>query len=405
LIFAHQAREQVLEKQGDPMLRRVVPALLAGAAVVTVAAPAVAATPATGPTFQVLGELPIPGSLTFSGATFGGLSGVDYDAGTGTWRVISNDGSNHGPARFYFLNLGNSGSALQAAVSSNAGTASSSSVTGGLVPLLRADGTTYPPSASAGQDTVEPEAIRFDPTTKDVFWANEGVNNGTLAVPPSIRESTTDGHFVKQFPVARQVANGSATSGIRDGEGLTGITVATNGVVSYSTLAGPLLQDGPNPTATTGAFTRILGQSRALGWPVLSEYAYPLDKLPLTDANGNGTNQVADILTVDATHYLVLERGTAPGKGNSVRLYEIDTTGAFNVVSFPTLGGATFTPVTKTLLLDFASLNLPCGVANFSGLTWGPTLANGDRSLVLVSDNGFDANTPTRILALDAHGI
>jgi len=380
------------------MHRRVVPALLAGVAAMAVASPAMAATSAAAVSFQVLGDVAIPGNLTFGGATFGGLSGVDFNATTSTWRAISNDGSNHGPARFYDLNLGSSAQALRSAVSS-------SNVTGGLVPLLRADGTVYPSSATAGQDTVEPEAIRYDPTTKDVFWVNEGVHTSSLSVPPSVRESTTDGHLVKQFPLAKQVASPTATSGIRDGEGLTGITVAANGVVSYSTLAGPLLQDGPEPTATTGAFTRILGQSRALGWPVLSEYAYPLDKLPLADANGNGTNQVADILTVDATHYLVLERGTAPGQGNSVRLYEIDTSSAFNVVSFASLNGATFTPVTKTLLLDFASLSLSCGVANFSGLAWGPTLSNGDRSLVLVSDNGFDPNTPTRVLALDAHGI
>jgi hypothetical protein len=371
-----------------------------------VASPAVAATPAAAPTFQVLGELPIPGGLTFGGATFGGLSGVDFDAASGTWRAISNDGSNHGPARFYFLNLGASGSALQTAVSSSSSSqASAAHVAGGIVPLLRADGTPYPPSATAGQDTVEPESIRFDPQTGHVFWVNEGVNNSSLSLSPSAREATTDGHFVREFPHASQTNNGSATSGIRDGAGLTGITISANGFIAYSTLAGPLLQDGPNPTATTGAFTRILGQGRGLGFPVLAEYAYPLDKLPLTDANGNGTNQVADILTVDATHFLVLERGTAPGKGNSVRLYEIDISTAHNVVSFPTLNGASFTPVTKTLLLNFDSLNLPCGVANFSGMTFGPTLSNGDRSLVLVSDNGFDSNTSTRILALDAHGI
>jgi len=98
-----------------------------------------------------------------------------------------------------------------------------------------------------------------------------------------------------------------------------------------------------------------MAHSRILGGQPLVQFAYPLDALPLTDANGNGTNIVSDILAVDTTHYLVLETATAPGKGNSVRLYEIDTAKATNITTVKSLSGATFTPVSKTLLLDFAT--------------------------------------------------
>lgn len=390
------------------MLRRVVPALVVGAAAVLVASPAMAATGVSQNAvsntvgFQVLGEAAVPGGLTFDGATFGGLSGVDYDQASGTWRAITDDGSNHGPARFYYLNLGTTGSALKANVSSSA----SSNISGGQVTLLRADGTPYPPSATAGTDTVEPEAIRYDPTTQNVFWANEGVNDSTVSVDPSVRESNaTTGQFASQLTVSTPLVSTGGTTGIRDGEGLSGFTFANNGILGVSTVAGPLAQDGANPTATTGAYTRITGESRSFGFHVIWQYAYPLDALPLTDASGNGTNQVSDILSVDSTHYLVLETATAPGEGYNVRLYEVNTAGATNVAGKASLAGQTFTPVTKTLLLNFSSLNLPCGVANFSGLTWGPTLSNGDKSLVLVSDNGFDSKTPTRVLALDVSGL
>jgi hypothetical protein len=386
------------------MLRRVVPAVLTGAALVVAALPAAAATPAA-VGFQVLGDLPVPGFLSFNGVPFGGLSGIDFDATNNTWRAISSDSSDHGPARFYFLNLGATGAQLKTNVSTSANAAATAqSISAGQVTLLRADGTPYPPSATAGTDTVKPEAIRFDPTTGDVFWSNEGVNSSTLTVNPSVRESTTDGHFVQQLPGASQEA-GTATNGIRNGEGLTGLTFSTNGLLAVATLGGPLLQDGPNPTATTGAFTRIVGHSQLLDGLPLVQFAYPLSALPLTDASGNGTNIVSDILAVDDTHYLVLETATAPGKGNSVRLYEIDTTNATNITAVPSLTGATFTPVSKTLLLDFATLHLSGGVANYDGLTFGPTLPGGDKSLVLVSDNGFNKNVATHILALDAHGI
>lgn len=387
------------------MLRRVVPAVLTGAALVIGVLPAQAATaPAAGSvSFQLLGDLPVPGSLSFNGVPFGGLSGIDYDATSRTWRAISNDSSDHGPARFYFLNLGSTAAQLSAKVSPSAHTAAAA-ISAGQITLLGPDGTPYPPSATAGAKTVRPQAIRFDPTTGDVFWADEGAHSSTTAVDPSVRESTTDGHFVRQLPGASQEA-GTSTTGIRDGEGLTGLTFSSNGLLAVATLGGPLLQDGPNPTATSGAFTRIVGHSQLLDGLPLVQFAYPLGALPLTDANGNGTNVVSDILAVDDTHYLVLETATAPGKGNSVRLYEIDTTNATNVTAVPSLAGATFTPVSRTLLLDLSTLHLAGGVANFSGLTFGPTLPNGDRSLVLVSDNGFRSNVATRILALDAHGI
>lgn len=385
------------------MLRRFVPALVAGATAVLLASPAMAATPAT-VGFQVLGEVSVPGGLTINGATFGGLSGVDYDPASGTWRAISEDGSNHGPARFYYLNLGSTGSALKTNVATRA--AAASTVSAGQVTLLRADGTPYPPTATAGADTVAPEAIRYDPTTQNVFWANAGVNDSTLSVDPAVQESNaTTGQFASALTVSTPLRSTSGTTGVRDGEGLSGFTFANNGIIGVSTVAGPLVQDGANPTATTGADTRITGQSRSFGFHVIWQYAYPLDALPLTDANGNGTNVVSDILSVDATHYVVMETATAPGKGYDVRLYEVDTAGATNVAGKAALAGQTFTPVTKTLLTDLKSLNLPCGVANFAGLTWGPTLANGDRSLVLVSDNGFDAHTATSVLALDVSGI
>ena len=363
------------------MLTRLVPALAVAAVAVPLAlagaaqaapdqaAPAQAA-PAGGLGFRVLSEALIPG-LKLNGTTFGGLSGVDYDAADNTWRAISEDRSDHGPARFYSLSLGVSTSAMSASV--NAGT----------VALLRKDGTTYPPSATAGTDTVQPQAIRYDATTKNVFWAEAGENTSTLAVDPSLRESSATGQFVAQLPASNRLKS-TGTAGIQPGRGLSGLTFSTNNALAVSTVAGPLVQDG-------AGFTRITAQSRALSWNIVWQYTYPLDVL--------AGDQVVDILAVDTTHYFVLERAD----GDNVRLYEIDVTGATNVAGVQTLSGATFTPVSKKPVLDFASLRL-CRPAAFSGLTWGPALNNGERTLVFVSDNGFDRRTDTEILALAVSG-
>ena len=53
-------------------------------------------------------------------------------------------------------------------------------------------------------------------------------------------------------------------------------------------------------------------------------------------------------------------------------------------------------PVHKRLLLDLGELGIP--LDNVEGLTFGPPLRDGRRSLVLVSDNNFAATQFTQFL-------
>jgi 3-phytase len=338
-----------------------------------------------GYTFRVIGQLGVPGQTTIDGVRFGGLSGVDFDAATGTWRAISDDRSDLGPARFYHLRLGVSANSLDGGISA------------GVTNLLRADGTPYPPSATAGADTVEPEAIRFDPRSGNVIWANSGERQLTpqVLVDTAIRETATGGAFVRQLAVPGRMKVSTAETGIRARQGISGLTVSPSGSSLVSVVAAPLLQDGPLATATVGAFTRLTLQSRSLGGAVTAQYAYPLDKVPA----GFATNEAAEILAVADQKYLVLERAHSDDGRNSLRLFEIDLTGATNIAGVNALAGATYTAVSKRQLVDFRDLRIGA-VANFQGITWGPSLPNGDRTLVLVSDNDFDPRIPTRLLAL-----
>ncbi len=51
----------------------------------------------------------------------------------------------------------------------------------------------------------------------------------------------------------------------------------------------------------------------------------------------------------------------------------------------------------KRLLLDLADLGIP--LANVEGITFGPTLRDGRRTVVLVSDNNVAAGQFTQLLA------
>jgi hypothetical protein len=54
----------------------------------------------------------------------------------------------------------------------------------------------------------------------------------------------------------------------------------------------------------------------------------------------------------------------------------------------------------KRLVADFAQLGLS-RLDNTEGMCWGPRLANGHRSLVVVSDDNFSARQVTQFAAFD----
>jgi hypothetical protein len=97
---------------------------------------------------------------------------------------------------------------------------------------------------------------------------------------------------------------------------------------------------------------------------------------------------VVDVLPWTASTLLVLERefGGSFVPDFRSRLYGVDVTAASDVSALASLTGGGFTPLAKTLLWqgDF-------GQSNFEGMTFGPTLADGWTSLLLVSDNASGA--------------
>ncbi len=94
---------------------------------------------------------------------------------------------------------------------------------------------------------------------------------------------------------------------------------------------------------------------------------------------------------------LTIERSFSTGRGNVIRVYVIDTSDATNVSSLDSIAGVAITPVRKTLIADFADYGIIPD--NIEGVTFGPTLANGRRTLIFVADNNFAASQKTQFLA------
>jgi hypothetical protein len=113
------------------------------------------------------------------------------------------------------------------------------------------------------------------------------------------------------------------------------------------------------------------------------------------------------MLAVDDGTLLVLEKGVANGGGDTIRVFKVSLAGATNVSSDDSLESTAAEPLEKTLLVDIgADCMAPEGeevgslVENYDGMAFGPQLASGYRSLILVSDDNFSSSQVTRVLAL-----
>lgn len=111
------------------------------------------------------------------------------------------------------------------------------------------------------------------------------------------------------------------------------------------------------------------------------------------------TNGLVKLLALDSRRFLLVERSFSVGVGNRIRIYEVSLAGATDVSAVQALQGViqNFTPVSKTLILDLDVLGLT--LDNIEGVTFGPLLENGQRSLILCSDNNFSATQFTQFLA------
>jgi hypothetical protein len=81
-------------------------------------------------------------------------------------------------------------------------------------------------------------------------------------------------------------------------------------------------------------------------------------------------------------------------------LYQLSTGVATDISGMRTLPSTLkgIVPILKRPLLDLADLNLP--LQNLQGLTLGPRLADGSRSLLLIGDNGMNSGVPTQLVML-----
>jgi hypothetical protein len=347
---------------------RTLSALLAVAALIAtmVLAPAAATAkkgPKHGPKLEFRGQLIIPTGTTFQGTTVGGLSSISY-AGRETFYAISDDQAN---ARFY---------KLRASVAD--GQLSAGDVTFLAVTTLKQpDGTPYPTGS------LDPEGFTLTKHNRGAVITSEGFSN--RLIPPWIRLYRLDGTYVRDFPVPEDyIPNAAGTRGVRLNLGFE--SAATRGKRLYTGTEAALVQDGPAATLAAGSPARLQGwdvnrNTLEREWRYLTE---PIAEPP-TPPTQFAVNGLVEVLPLGKDRLITMERSFsvgAPGTGNKIKLFltELNKDGT----------------TSKSLLLNLDELGIP--LDNVEGMTFGPRLRGGKRTLLLVSDNNFAATQFTQFL-------
>jgi hypothetical protein len=326
------------------------------------------------PTLEFLGEEILPTGLQFDGTEVGGLSSIAYDAAADRYYVISDDQSVIDPARYYTFALDVADGNLDPG----------DVVVTDVTTLLDAAGL---PFAAA---SLDPEGLAL--TKEDeLVLTSEGI--AARLIPPWVRLFGLDGRQREDLPVPLAFIPDAIpqTRGVRQNLGFE--SGATVGPYFFTASEGALVQDGPAAGLGVPSPARLLRYNLETGRPD-RQYLYwtePIAEPPVPPTNF-AVNGIVELLPLDKHSFLSLERSFsvgAPDTGNTIKLFTVELSGVQNVNGRESLAGqlGSIEPARKTLLLDLDDLGIP--LDNVEGMAFGPHLADGRRSLVLVSDNNF----------------
>lgn len=214
------------------------------------------------------------------------------------------------------------------------------------------------------------------PLVFDAFRYNRGLE--ALSIRPDGREMWT----CNEEALCRRETSD------RPGYGVAPVTVA------------PEVDDGPRSTRTAGSVVRLQKFARVAPdhpWKPAGQWAYETDPLggrPFLDKSRSG---VAGLCVLEDGTVLVLERElsvkTLLIPSFRCRIYAVDFTGATDTSACLSACGKDVKKVVKRCLFSTNT-----GFAMYEGMALGPILADGSRSVLLISDG--DDGAVTRLYAL-----
>ena len=344
---------------------------------------------------KFLGEYDVPNGKQFKGTTVGGLSGIDYDANNDIYYLISDDRSAINPARFYTAKVHLKENQIDSVEFIDVKT------------LLQRDGNPYPNSTQDPFHTPDPEDIRYDPIKDEIAWSSEGERNpgNNILEDPSVIVVDRNGNYKDSFELPANMHMHSTENGPRQNSVFEGLSFSTDYKFLFVSVEEPIYEDGPRAGGNDStAWIRIIKFDTEQRKQI-AQYAYRIEPVayPSIPDGSFKINGVSAIVSAGENKLFVVERSFSTGRlSSTIRIFLADLNEATDVVDTNSLlSQPAVKPVSKKLVLNMDDLGRY--IDNVEGVTWGPTLPNGHKSLLFLSDNNFSPLEKTQFLLFEVN--
>jgi hypothetical protein len=346
---------------------------------------------ATTPRLRFIGDQNFMTGTKFKETEIGGLSGLVYDKNANRILAISDDRGKVNEARFYEFDLTklNDKSFIVTPVE--------------VVKLKNKNGEYFKPG------NVDFEGITLT-QSGNVLISSEGPYAGSSPATPELFSFSRSGELKEMLPLPKKFLPSlkdqvEKLSGARDNKSLEALSTTLDGKTTFVGSEEALYQDGEMTTISYASTTRIILYKNLRPF---KEVAYKLEKIETTksvDLSPPDTG-LTDIAAIDENNFFTIERIYIPfSNTNIIRIFKCTITEKTTDVSqINSLKNGVYTTVNKELvadLNDYLPKMNPHELDNIEGITFGPVLPNGNRTLIVVSDNNFGKDQRTLFMAFE----
>ena len=345
------------------------------------------------PNLKLINSIEIPFETQFQNTKVGGLSSIDYDAKNDLYYFICDDRSVFNDSRFYTARIPLFDSKIQQIDFQSVHT------------LKNKNGAPFGNWTLAPSTAADPEELRYNSKTNTLLWSSEGARVLTeeqqVLEDPALNYMDLKGNFLSNLPLPKNLKMQRQEKGPRNNGTLEGITFDSDFKTLYTHTEEPLFEDGSQSSTSNGGIIRFY-QFDAKTNKNTAQFGYELEPIAL-EPNPKGSfavNGISAIQYYSKNQLLVVERSFSTGtQACTIKIFLCDFKKATNVKNHRSLLNQKIELASKKLILNMDDLAI--FIDNVEGLTFGPKLANGNQSMIFVTDNNFSEKQKTQVFLFE----
>ena len=236
-------------------------------------------------------------------------------------------------------------------------------------------------------DYYDLESINKLEDGKGFILSSEG--NIKKRIAPSIFRIDKQGNRIREFtlPASYQMENG--TSAVVHNRAIEAVSYNKENNTFWFATEFPLKSEGKPPKLFRSGDAQTFLHYDIAEERITARFEYQLDPIPKLPLLPYALNGLTGMLRLGDQHLITVERGFSAGWGkhsNRVKLFLVRSNGK--------LANLEDEAVEKYLLLDLKNIKKEMNadrIDNIEGICQGPRSADGSRTILLISDDNFDA--------------